>query len=250
MVEAQQRWRCNCAYDGTDYAGWQKQPSGNAVQDFINGGLEEIFHKPVKTVGAGRTDAGVHAKMQVFHFDHNWAHGEDSLLQAMRTKFPPGISPRSVEKVDSSFHAHLSAKGKRYIYRMVRGWALPQDERFLLSLKNLDPDISLMSSSAECFLGEHDFSAFAATTGGSTNENPLKKVWRVEIMESSKCIEIVVEGGGFLYKMVRSIVGALLDVGIQKLNREDIQKILESGKRTEKVVSAPAHGLTLEKVFY
>lgn len=250
MVEAQQRWRCNCAYDGTDYAGWQKQPSGNAVQDFINGGLEEIFHKPVKTVGAGRTDAGVHAKMQVFHFDHNWAHGEDSLLQAMRTKFPPGISPRSVEKVDSSFHAHLSAKGKRYIYRMVRGWALPQDERFLLSLKNLDPDISLMSSSSECFLGEHDFSAFAATTGGSTNENPLKKVWRVEIMESSKCIEIVVEGGGFLYKMVRSIVGALLDVGIQKLNREDIQKILESGKRTEKVVSAPAHGLTLEKVFY
>ena len=250
MVEAQQRWRCNCAYDGTDYAGWQKQPSGNAVQDFINGGLEEIFHKPVKTVGAGRTDAGVHAKMQVFHFDHNWAHGEDSLLQAMRTKFPPGISPRSVEKVDSSFHAHLSAKGKRYIYGMVRGWALPQDERFLLSLKNLDPDISLMSSSSECFLGEHDFSAFAATTGGSTNENPLKKVWRVEIMESSKCIEIVVEGGGFLYKMVRSIVGALLDVGIQKLNREDIQKILESGKRTEKVVSAPAHGLTLEKVFY
>ena len=116
MVEAQQRWRCSCAYDGTDYAGWQKQPSGNAVQDFINGGLEEIFHKPVKTVGAGRTDAGVHAKMQVFHFDHNWAHGEDSLLQAMRTKFPPGISPRSVEKVDSSFHAHLSAKGKRYIY--------------------------------------------------------------------------------------------------------------------------------------
>ena len=250
MVEAQQRWRCSCAYDGTDYAGWQKQPSGNAVQDFINGGLEEIFHKPVKTVGAGRTDAGVHAKMQVFHFDHNWAHGEDSLLQAMRTKFPPGISPRSVEKVDSSFHAHLSAKGKRYIYRMVRGWALPQDERFLLSLKNLDPDISLMSSSSECFLGEHDFSAFAARTGGSPKENPLKKVWRVDIVESSKCIEIVVEGGGFLYKMVRSIVGALLDVGIKKLNREDIHKILESGKRTEKVVSAPAHGLTLEKVFY
>ena len=250
MVEAQQRWRCNCAYDGTDFAGWQKQPNGNAVQDFINSGLGEIFHKPIKTVGAGRTDAGVHANMQVFHFDHNWTHGENSLLQAMRTKFPPGISPISVEKVDSSFHAHLSAKGKRYIYRMVRGWALPRDERFLLSLKNLNPDISLMSLSSECFLGEHDFSAFAARTGGSTKENPLKKVWRVDIVESSKCIEIVVEGGGFLYKMVRSIVGALLDVGIKKLNREDIHKILESGKRTEKVVSAPAHGLTLEKVFY
>ena len=107
-----------------------------------------------------------------------------------------------------------------------------------------------MSLSSECFLGEHDFSAFAARTGGSPGENPLKKVWRVDIVESSKCIEIVVEGGGFLYKMVRSIVGALLDVGIKKLNREDIHKILESGKRTEKVVSAPAHGLTLEKVFY
>ena len=250
MVEVEQRWRCNCAYDGTDYEGWQKQPSGNAVQDYINRGLEEIFQKNVKTVGAGRTDAGVHASMQVFHFDHNWKHGDKSLLHAMRTKFPPGISPRSVEKVNSSFHAHLSAKGKRYVYRMFRGWAFPKDERFILSLKNLNPDISLMSLSSECFLGEFDFSAFATTTGRPVKENPIKKVWRVEVIESSKCIEIVVEGGGFLYKMVRSIVGALIDVGIQKLNKHDIQRILKSGIRTEKVVSAPAHGLTLEKVFY
>ena len=104
------RWRCVCAYDGTDFAGWQKQPSGDAVQDKIEAGLKEIFKRPIRTIGAGRTDAGVHAKGQVFHFDAEWKHHADDMLNAMRAHFPVGISPRSVLPVGSRFHALL---GKR-----------------------------------------------------------------------------------------------------------------------------------------
>ena len=82
------RWRCVCAYDGTDFSGWQKQPAGDAVQDKIEKGLEEIFRRPVRTIGAGRTDAGVHAKGQVFHFDADWNHDAKDMLNAMRVHFP------------------------------------------------------------------------------------------------------------------------------------------------------------------
>ena len=120
-----QRWRCDCAYDGTEFAGWQKQPSKLAIQDYIEHALEEIFHHPVKTIGAGRTDAGVHAKNQVFHFDKDWSHSEENLLQAMRSHLPKGISRGRSVKLSSRFHAHLSAKGKQYRYRALKGWAMP-----------------------------------------------------------------------------------------------------------------------------
>lgn len=250
MNDSPQRWRCDCAYDGTGFAGWQKQPNQKAVQNFINVALEEIFHHPVRTVGAGRTDAGVHAKGQVFHFEKNWSHGEDSLLQAMRAHFPEGISPRKVRKVGSGFHALLSAKGKCYRYRTTKGWAFPQDDRFVLSLRNTDLDLARMKLAANCLLGEHDFSAFSASRGKGDYENPVKKIWKLEVVSRGDAIDFVVEGSGFLYKMVRGMVGALLDIGKGKLSAEACQDILASAKRTELVVSAPAHGLCLEKVFY
>ena len=103
-----QRWRCQCAYDGTDYAGWQKQPTGGAVQDRIEDALEKICHIPVRTIGAGRTDAGVHAREQVFHFDHDWMHGEEKLLQALRAHLPSDISPRLLRETAVSY-THLRA---------------------------------------------------------------------------------------------------------------------------------------------
>jgi tRNA pseudouridine38-40 synthase len=220
------------------------------VQDCINAALAKIFHHPVRTVGAGRTDAGVHAKGQVFHFEKNWTHGEDSLLHAMRSHFPQGISPRKVRKVGSRFHAHLSALGKCYRYRTVKGWALPQDDRFVLSLKNVEPDLARMQLAANYLLGEHDFSAFSASRGKGDLENPVKNVWKLEVVSRGDAIDFLVEGSGFLYKMVRGMVGALLDVGKGKLSADACKDILASAKRTELVVSAPAHGLCLEKVFY
>jgi len=192
----------------------------------------------------------VHAKGQVFHFDKNWEHGEESMEQAIRSHLPKGISPRKIRKVGPRFHAHLSARGKQYRYRVVKGWAMPQEERFVLSLKKQKISTLEMEQAAQFFLGEHDFSAFSASRGKDSCENPLKHVWKVDLKARGDSLEFIIEGSGFLYKMVRSMVGALLDVGTGKLSPQKIYEILKSRKRTEVVVSAPAHGLSLEKVFY
>ena len=141
---ALQRWRCVCAYDGTEYAGWQKQPTRDSVQDAIEEALAKIFHTSVRTIGAGRTDGGVHANGQVFHFDQEWKHGAGKMIQAFRSFFPSDISPRTLEPVSHDFHALSSSKGKCYVYRAVKGWAMPQDERFCLSLKNQNLDLEAM----------------------------------------------------------------------------------------------------------
>ena len=244
------RWRCVCAYDGTSFAGWQKQPSGGAVQDGIEDALGKIFQSPVRTIGAGRTDAGVHAKGQVFHFDADWSHGPEKMLQAMRVSFPEGISPRALKPVGPRFHALLSAKGKRYVYRAVEGWAMPEENRFVLSLKNRSPDLARMQEASRYLVGTHDFSSFCASRGNDAEESAVRSVWKIAITRRGRSLKIEVEGGGFLYKMVRSMAGALLDVGMGKIQPLELKRTLERRKRTEKVVSAPAKGLGLEKVFY
>lgn len=243
------RWRCLCSYDGTDFAGWQKQPNGLAVQDRIEHALGEIFGQDIQTVGAGRTDAGVHADGQVFHFDGPWPHSCTSMLQAIRSKLPAGISLLEIVRAKPNFHALHSAKGKRYRYRAIRGWAKPRDERFAHSLKNRRIDCEKMNQAVGFFIGEYDFTAFSAKRG-AVEQSGIRKVWKVKLTEKNELIEFVVEGEGFLYKMVRSIVGALLDVGSGKMEPSEIEQILQSCIRTEQVVSAPAKGLSLEKVFY
>ena len=244
------RWKCTCAYDGSSFNGWQKQPNRESVQDQLEEVLQSIFRRQVRTIGAGRTDAGVHARGQVFHFDADWRHGGDALLQSLRVSLPPAISPRKVTAVPPSFHAHLSAKGKRYLYRICKGWALPEYVAYAHSLKDRTVNLTAMKEAAVHFLGTHDFSAFAANRGNGDTEPSVKTIWRADWAEKPTELHFVVEGGGFLYKMVRSMVGALIDVGYGKMDPAEIRSILASRKRTARVVSAPAHGLCLEKVFY
>jgi tRNA pseudouridine38-40 synthase len=244
------RWRCLCAYDGTNYTGWQKQPTQDSVQNHIENALKQIFSVPIRTIGAGRTDAGVHANGQVFHFDHEWKHGEEKMLQALRSHLPSDISPREIKEVSPSFHALSSAKGKCYLYRAVIGWAMPQDERFCLSLKNQNLDLVAMKEASKFLVGKHDFTAFAASQGKQEKEDPVKEIWLFEISCHKNEIHFLVEGSGFLYKMVRSMVGGLLEVGRGRIQVDTIQEILQSCQRTEVVVSAPAKGLCLQKVYY
>ena len=242
------RWRCVCAYDGTDYAGWQKQPTGDSIQDGIERALEQIFGQSILTIGAGRTDAGVHAHGQVFHFDAPWPHETEAMLQAMRVRFPIGISPRSLKCVSSRFHSLISAKGKRYRYRVISGWAMPEVERFVHSLKGRSLVTNPMREAASHFIGVHDFSSFSASEEKRRSFR-IRKVWKVDILERSGELQFLVEGEGFLYKMVRSMVGALWMSGLETSARRG-QEILEFRKRTERIVSSPVKGLCLEKVFY
>jgi len=244
------RWKCICAYDGTDFEGWQRQPSGHAVQNHLEAALSRIFDREILTHGSGRTDAGVHARGQCFHFDGQWVHDRDKLIRALHSILPTSIRVHSLRSVSDSFHARFSVQGKRYIYRYYLGRADPIDERYVWACRELPLDLEAMRTAAEILTGTHDFTAYSATHGKESDPNPVKTVQRIQLVERGKHLRLDVEGSGFLYRMVRTFAGALYWVGRGRLTPEDILEILESRERTHRIVTAPAKGLFLDKVFY
>ena len=244
------RWKCTCAYDGTDFDGWQRQPSGGAVQNHIESALAQVFDLPLQLHGSGRTDAGVHARGQCFHFDAEWLHKPEKLVRALHSILPTSIRIKSVKSVSDDFHARFSVSGKRYLYNYYLGRANPTDDRYVWACRDLPLDLKEMQVAADRLLGTHDFSAYSATHGKENDPNPVKTVSRLQLKQRGKFIRLDAEGSGFLYRMVRSIAGALYAVGRGRLTPDDIAEILESKKRTNRIVTAPAKGLFLDKVFY
>ncbi len=243
------RWKCICAYDGGGFHGWQSQPGGRAVQDVIERRLQGIFGRPVRIHGSGRTDAGVHARGQVFHFDAAWPHGAAKLLAALRAGLPPTIQIRSARAVSRRFHARYSAAGKTYSYCIRQGgradpflhafcWSLPQRL-----------DVAAMRRAARRLTGRHDFRAFAAA-GSSAGGDTVRHLRRLDLTGRGARLRVVAEGDGFLYKMVRRLVGALVAVGRGKLGAEEVAAILRAGRQTNAFETAPAAGLFLERVRY
>ncbi len=249
---SEDRFKCVCAYDGTDFCGWQSQPSGASVQDFIERRLYRIFKRPIRVHGSGRTDAGVHANAQVFHFDAPWKYDCRTLVRALSSTHSLSLSIYEIKRVSKNFHARYSARGKRYVYRIYEGRAMPQIARFRWSLTSGVPlDIDAMNDAAKIFIGEHDFSAFSASRGaGSKKINPVKRIYRLELTRKGKEIKLTADGNGFLYRMVRMLSGALVGVGMGKIDKSELQKALDSGIRANLFESAPACGLFLDKVFY
>ena len=244
------RWKCNVAYDGTGFYGWQSQTGGNTIQDILEKRLRVIFNYPVRIHGSGRTDSGAHASSQVFHFDANWKDPASHLLRAFRSGLPEGIQVNAVRRASETFHARYSATGKRYIYRIFEGYAPPMETRFYLSIGNRRLDISAMRHAAEHLVGRHDFTAFSADRGDGSKINPVKDLRLLEVSKRGSRIRVTAEADGFLYKMVRSLTGVLVDVGIGKIDPDEILCILKNAKRTALIATAPARGLCLEKVFY
>jgi tRNA pseudouridine38-40 synthase len=247
-MEDSHRWKCLCAYDGTDYDGWQSQVGGNTIQDFIEKRLGEIFGKPVRIHGAGRTDAGVHARGQVFHFDAFWPHGADKLLRALSRGFPRTIQIRRAQRVAKSFHARFSAVGKCYTYKMYLGQADPFSLRYCWSLGSMALDFAAMVAAADLFRGTHSFRAFAKKRGDEDGETFIRAIRRSELRRRGRKITYVTEGEGYLYKMVRRMVGALVDIGRGARNLDDLTTALNSGAGNFQ--AAPAGGLTLNQVMY
>lgn len=242
------RWRCGCAYDGGALAGWQSQPAGQAVQDLIEARLAVILGRPVRIHGSGRTDAGVHALGQVFHFDAAWRHGAGKLLAALRTGLPAAIQIKSARPVRSDFHARFSAKGKRYEYRLHLGDADPFERPYSWPVfRRLD--FAAMAAAAAVLRGRHDFRAFAAENG-TERESTVRDLRRLDIRRRGRRVRIVAEADGFLYKMMRSLVGVLVAVGEGRLTVAEVKALLAGGRRTPAVLTAPPQGLFLMKVFY
>jgi len=250
VEEPKLRWKCVCAYDGTEFAGWQSQAVGRglAIQDVIEARLAAIFGQPVRIAGSGRTDAGVHALGQVFHFDASWPHGEEKLLLALRTGLPPTIQIKSARPVRPDFHARFDARGKRYEYRVHLGDADPFSRPYCWTVFR-PLDVEAMQVTAAQLIGRHDFRAFTALNGPA-REDTVRTLHRLDVFPRGRLLRIVCEGDGFLYKMVRSLAGALVSVGEGKLSAEDLSEILASRHRTAAVQTAPAQGLFLVRVFY
>ena len=244
------RWKCVCAYNGGSFDGWQSQPSQNGIQDVIEARLATMFGEPVRIHGSGRTDAGVHAYGQVFHFDAAWKHGAGKLVAAMRVGLPPAIQIKSAKQVGVDFHARFSATGKRYLYHIYQGHADPFTRPLVWMLERPRPlDIPAMRTAANLLVGRHDFAGFAADNGADMNDT-VRDLRSVKIKPRGRSVRIDFEADGFLYKMVRSLVGALVSVGAGKLSLDDIETTLDRAKRTEAVQTAPPQGLFLERVFY
>ncbi|MEZ5413858.1 MAG: tRNA pseudouridine(38-40) synthase TruA [Opitutaceae bacterium] len=242
------RWKCVCAYDGTHFAGWQSQARGLAIQDVIEARLQAVLKQPVRISGSGRTDAGVHAQGQVFHFDAIWPHGEQKLLIALRTGLPAGIQIKSAKPTRPDFHARFQATGKRYAYHIHLGDADPFTRPYCWMIFR-ELDIAAMRAAAGHILGKHDFRAFTALNGPE-REDTVRTLRKLDVSKRGRRVRIICEGDGFLYKMVRSLAGVLVSVGEGKLAPDDVARILQSRRRTATVQTAPAQGLFLMKVFY
>lgn len=242
------RWKCVCAYDGTAFAGWQSQAGGTAIQDVIEARLTEILKTPLRISGSGRTDAGVHARGQVFHFDAAWPHGEARLLAALRIGLPAAVQIKSAKLVRPDFHARFQAKGKRYTYHLHLGDADPFTRPYCwMNFRSLD--LAAMRQAAQRLCGRHDFRSFTALNGPE-KEDTVRDLRRLEVIGRGRHIRIVAEADGFLYKMVRSLVGVLVSVGEGRLTPAQVTEILAARRRTALVQTAPPQGLFLDRVYY
>lgn len=244
------RYKITIAYDGTNYAGWQVQPRRDTVQAEVERVLRHLTGKKIRIHHSGRTDAGVHAKGQVAHFDLDQPIDPSKFQYSINSLMNPDVRIMKVQKVKDDFHARFSATGKEYRYFIWNGPAVPPELRLYRLHERRPLDIDAMKRAAEKLVGTHDFAAFTVNPrreiGGT-----VKTVTKITITRSREGdVKICVCGEGFLYKMVRSIAGFLLRVGIGELEVKDATRFLKAGERTNKVPTAKALGLFLWRVDY
>lgn len=245
---APKRYRAFCSYEGTDFQGFQSQSSGLTVQDHLESVFEEVFKQPVRVHASSRTDSGVHALGQLLHFEVEWNHPLDALERALNTLLPDTIRVFEVKRVGSHFHARFSPKWKIYTYKFYCGHASPLETRYTWSIGSHAFDVEKVHEALALFEGTHDFSAFTSPAVLNKEENPVKTLRKLSLAGRAPCYEVTIEGSGFLYKMVRNLVGTAVSVGQGKLSLERLEQLLKDKVRTKEVICAPAHGLCLKRV--
>ncbi len=235
-------------YDGTDFHGWQTQPSGNTIQDHLEAALAAFVGSPVETVSAGRTDAGVHASGQVVHFEThidrplwNWVRGVNAFL-------PAAIRVRWAHPVPDDFHARFSARSRTYTYSIYNH---PVDSplRARFATWVFQPlDVAAMQSAADCLLGEHDFTAFRAAECQAAS--PVRDLQQAQWTQDGSLIVLQIRANAFLHHMVRNIVGSLFEVGRGARPAAWMAELLAARDRTAAGRTFPAQGLCLRHVEY
>lgn len=239
------------AYLGGSFAGWQRQPRARTVQGVLEQALGTLYRRPVRVVAAGRTDAGVHAAGQVAHFDPPLPIPPAGVVSAVNSLLPEDIRVLRAWAVRAGFHARRSALGKRYRYRLACGATLPPWEALRRWQVGLPLDPGAMATSLASVPGEHDFAAFAlAGHAGRGARGTLRTVTSARLVARGRRLDLVLEGDGFLRGMVRRITGALVEVGRGAQSSAWFDRLLIDPRTAPPAPTAPAHGLTLERVFY
>lgn len=236
-------------YDGTAYHGWQVQPNGVTVQQVLQDAVEAVTGVRSGITGCSRTDAGVHADMFCCTFDSETPLRGDKLCSALNFHLPRDVSVYDAREVEADFHPRYHAKGKRYVYRIWNGAQRhPIYDKYAVWVKK-PLDVASLNKAAQAYVGTHDFAAFCGA-GSDVQGTTERTVFTCTVTRQGELVLFTVEGDGFLYNMVRIMVGTLLELAAGRLSSDSIPAILEGCDRTAAGPTAPAQGLCLEQVFY
>ncbi len=246
------RYKITISYDGTKYSGWQIQPNATTIQQLIENALEILLKERTPLTGSGRTDAGVHAVAQIAHFDAPKELILPPFLRSLNGILPNDIRIKEIELAADNFHARYSAKKKTYHYVLSCKPVQDPFQRLYSHHISHKIDLDLLKEASQLFVGRHNFTSFAnEPCKGSVAKNPFRTINHINMIEEScGVVRLEFEGEGFLYKMVRNIVGTLLDIASGKKSINDIPDIFAKQDRRLAGRAAPALGLFLVSVEY
>jgi tRNA pseudouridine38-40 synthase len=240
------RIACILAYEGTNYAGWQLQVNTPTVQEKIEQAISQVATHPARVICAGRTDRGVHANFQVIHFDTDCQRENEIWKAAINDYLPPDIRILSLQTVDADFHARYSAENRTYRYLIYQG-SMPWFRQYSWMMTR-SLQLKAMQKAARDLIGEHDFSAFRGA--GCQAASPMRHIIQLSIIQKANWIKLNITANGFLYHMVRNIVGVLVEVGKGKRAPDSMPPLLKSRDRQKASITAPPQGLYLRSICY
>lgn len=241
------RVRAVVTYDGTDYQGFQRQANGPTVQEALETALARVTREKATVLAAGRTDAGVHAEGQVIAFDTAWRHSWEVLQRALNAVLPPDVAIWEVAQAQPDFHPRYDAYSRHYRYTIYNGTVRCPLSRWTSLHVPQQLDVGEMQAAAGLLVGEHDFAAFGQPPQG---KNTVRRVLRAEWTGKPPWLYFGIEADAFLYRMVRSLVGTMLQVGQGRMTGQAFGEVLASRDRAQAGPTAPPHGLCLVEVNY
>ena len=248
LEEKLRRIKLIVAYDGTNYCGWQVQPKGVSIQSVLQQHIEELTGEKIMLTGASRTDSGVHALGQVAVFDTKKIWPAERFVPALNQRLPKDIVIQFAEEVEPDFHPRYQNTVKTYEYRILNSRVPVPTERMSSYFVPQKLDVEAMREAAEEILGKHDFHNFSSTK--TKVKDTVRTITDISLKKEGDMIYLRITGDGFLYNMVRIIVGGLLKVGFHKKTKEDSRRSLESEERYVVGSTAPPQGLTLVNIEY
>jgi tRNA pseudouridine38-40 synthase len=235
-------------YDGTEFAGWQQQARGRTVEQELKRALRSVTGGDVTVYAAGRTDAGAHAEGQVANFHTNGRIAPPRLMAALNARLPSDVAVLSAEPVDDDFHARYSARWRRYRYRFLDRAARPALERGRCWHVRGALDIEAMARAARALVGKHDWTSFCSASEPA--DGRVREMRSATVARCGDFVELELVAEGFLRGMVRSIAGAMAEVGLGRRPSKWVEEVLRARDRRQAPRTAPAGGLTLMEVIY